>query len=644
MRRLDSRNTSGVVLLFIVTLAMVLPACREEGILVDRNRAPETFLTVAPPETTNADYLVHLYWHGEDKDGVVTRYMWFRSDTLRTLKPYLESEMELLDWNPEARASDYVRGHFTMATDTIITFKGYDDNTGALLNRQAFHIVALDDMGRMDQTPARIQFFAKVDCVPVTKFWTSHDGIDWTTYESSLLDTISMFQPVHIRFWAETCNDHITGYRWIYGGKVYPDENNDGVPEWKIPPPETLTVSINNDVQEFLPSGDLYLKVLARDDAGSVSKANILTGEGVCQIVINHDPDTRILYGDNYFTMQSGDTAIRTIEFSDGAIDTLPYNSRLRLHYMGWDDTKDILEYDPPLPIRFQYMFERWGRAFDGSSSNYSTPWYPTKKAEDTNCYADEDSVTMRVGSNEYIFAARAFDEQYRSDGTPDTVRFYGNYSPNIDQAELGIYSPPFSENFIPITSDTLYINIATPMLAMGDTCNAYSVSPNPETGLITYFYRFLIKASGHDDRRDPPDSGIRSWMFSIETEEDYYYRKEEEWISDFPVNEMEQECIFKLVVPADSTYSYMWPDSSFVSQQPGWMGDQVLVVYGKDIRGGDWFDEGIRCVSPSFDPDDPCEMTSLGSWCTSRRYPSNYARSDSRTINFYIKLIYFVP
>ena len=70
----------------------------------------------------------------------------------------------------------------------------------------------------------------------------------------------------------------------------------------------------------------------------------------------------------------------------------------------------------------------------------------------------------------------------------------------------------------------------------------------------------------------------------------------------------------------------------------------RIIVVYGKDIRGGDWFDEGIRCVSPSFDPDDPCEMTSLGSWCTSRRYPSNYARSDSRTIIFYIKLIYFVP
>ena len=249
MKRFNSRNIIGLVMLSVLVLLVMLPACRQEQDPLDRNRAPETVLTVAPPETINAEYRVHMYWYGEDKDGIVTRFMWYRSDTLRTLRPDLEPELDLLDWNPEARKDDYESGTFTMANDTVIVFTGFDVTTGAMLNRQAFHIVSVDDGGRMDKTPARVQFFAKVNCIPEVKFWFESETVGRKPYVPGDYDTISMFEPFCIRFIGATCNNLINGYQWIYGGSVYPDYNGDGIPDWYIPaydPPETVQVCIGN--------------------------------------------------------------------------------------------------------------------------------------------------------------------------------------------------------------------------------------------------------------------------------------------------------------------------------------------------------------------------------------------------------------
>lgn len=648
MRRVTYAVEAAIVTL--VVILMILPACRKEAEPIDRNRPPETYLTMAPPETTSADYRVHLYWHGMDKDGVVTKFIWYRSDTLLTLDPIGEPDIELLDWDPEARKEDYLKGRFTLKSDSVFIFKGFDTKAGAKQNRQAFHIVAVDDGGLIDPSPVRLQFFARVKGIPEVKFWTQLDpDIPPKPYNSENPDTISMFNPFKVCFTANTVNNIITGYRWIYSGESHPDYNDDGVPDWYIPlfdPPETVCVDLPNTGEESLPSGDFYFRVIARDEAGALSKSDIITGEGACNIVVNHDPDVRVLRAECFFWNKRGADSSIVLEYDDlwdSKPDTLPYNSRLRFHYAGWDDLDDIatLEYPPPneIPIRFQFMFERFGLDENGSRSSYATLWYPSARAEDTNRFADEDSTTMRVGTYNYLFAVRSFDEQYRPDGTPDSVYFYGNFPPKIDEMQIGYDSLVMDTQvvFVPISSDTVYIGLDKLFQFRPDTASAYDFEYDPENLKYTFYYSILLKGSGHDDDRDPPGSGIKGWKFIIDGPQDYYFRKENEWVYDNPIDEYFQELKFQITVPYDTVAHT--PDYTILDNPPGFLGEQHLEIRAKDINDKEKFLEGIRAISPEYDPATDSLITA-GKWIEVRRSPENYARLDTYRKVFYIKLV----
>jgi hypothetical protein len=635
----------------VLALTVFVPACRQEQEPLDRNRAPETFLTVAPPETTNAEYRVHLYWYGEDPDGIVTRYMWYRSDTLRTLRPDLEPELDLLDWNPEARKNDFERGTFTSATDTVIVFTGFDTETGAMLNRQAFHLVAVDDGGKMDKTPSRIQFFARVSCLPEVEYWFESETIPRKDYVVGELDTISMFEPFCVEFIGKTCNNVVNGYQWVYEGTIYPDFNDDGVPDWYIPAteyPETVQVCIENRDDTRISEGDFYFKVTARDEAGARSQSDILSGEGVFHVVVNHDPDTEILFGENFYTDRSGTPNEDIIDFADGEPDTLPYNSLLRMHYLGWDDPKDSLEFtDPPVPIRFQFKFERWGYGLNGGVASHRPAWMPEDGAEDTNCNSNEDSTTMRIGTYDYLFLAKAFDEQYRYDHTPDTVSFVGNFPPTIDKVAIAYDSIPYSPSLElkDFEGDTVYIAIGKPLTIRGaDTVASYMVEYDPVSGIWNQFFKMYINAGGHDDPRDPggPDYGVRGWWYSILAEEDFYYRNEESWTYDFDPDTMLQEISFRLVIPSDPDSPTPRPDPGFIEDPPLWMGHQDLRVRAADLSIKEIFNECIRAYSPIYADKDPCnELITPGRLNCQDRGVANYARQTSYNGWFYIKLVY---
>jgi hypothetical protein len=638
-------------LIVALLLILLLPACRREQEPLDRNRAPETYLTSSPMETTATDYRVRMYWHGTDEDGIVERYMWYISDTLLTLDPDRFPDSEQRDWNPAQRIADYLRGRFTTKTDTVFIFKGFDDRNLAQINRQAFHIVAIDDGGRIDESPARIQFLARVRGIPEVQFWLNYGGDD-KPYVPNALDTISMFTPFTVRFFATTINNVITGYRWSYGGTVYPDYNNDGSPDWLVPESQDQIVSIplSNTREDRLPSGTFNFKVVARDEAGALSTSDILSGEGVCRVVINHDPDSEILYGDCLYTPQSsGVLESLTVYFNDGIPDTLPYNSLLRMRYRGWDDPDDELEFtNPPLPIRFQFQYQRWGYDEYGArvAEKFSS-WYPLKIPEDTNPNADVedsdrdvDSTTLRIGSFNYRFFVRSHDEQDRPDGTPAVVFFVGNFPPAIDSVRAGFYDQAAPTLFRPATNDTIIIGwMGSLRASRGDTICPHNITVVPFVS-VTKHFRFCIRAGGHDDLRDPIGSGIKGWRYTFTNpilDLDYY--KEGEWQFDKPLNDLKQELVFSITVP----YKSNLPDAliqadSLIANPPGFLGLNYFRISAMDVKDTETFTEGIRGISPTFDEEG--NVIPANNWITNMYYFANYARRVHQSGVVYLKIV----
>ena len=664
MGRVKIRYAIELIVAGALALVMVLPACRKEEPPLDRNKAPETSLTSAPAETTATDYRVHMYWRGADNDGVVTRYMWYLSDTLVTLDPENNPDAEGLDWNPDARIADYVKGRFTTRTDTVITFTGFDATRGSQINRQAFHIVAIDDGGAIDPTPARLQFLARVKGIPVVHFWTNVGSGD-VPYDPLALDTISMFVPFTIKFRGQTVNNVITGYRWSYGSAVFPDYNGDGTPDWLIPADqsEIVSVELRNSGSEVIPSGIFNFKAIARDEAGALSRTDLATGVGVCRVVVNHDPDTKL---DPQcvlsFTPQNGVPQQMDVNFLDGIPDTLPDSSLVRMVYWGWDHPLDRanLQWDPPLPIRFQFQYNRWSIDETGARvADKLSPWYPLKNAEDTNpgagvsdLYRDRDSTTMRVGTFNYRFLVRSFDEQKRPDGTPAVVSFVGNFPPRVDSIKAGFYTrqgvtpPPADRRFVWARNDTIVIGWnSSQVVARGDTLCPYAVKVSPENrGTITRSYRYTVIAGGHDDRRDPPRSGIKGWKYGVfDPDEDRTYYKEGEWQFDKPLNALEQEIAFDIIapywkgVPEAPAYNRTVTDS-LVANPPLFLGGQTITVSGLDYKDTQSFKEGIRGESPEFDANG--NVIPGNHWIENEYYFANYARRDTRQIPLFLKLV----
>jgi hypothetical protein len=647
MRRFKSGKSLEFIVIITLVFVSFLPACRKEGPSLDRNRAPETFITNAPPETTEADYRVHIYWRGTDEDGIVTRYIWYISDTVMTLDPIHNPDAELVDWNPEARRSDYLLGRFTAKNDSTFIFEGFDASRLALINRQAFHVASIDDAGKIDPTPARLQFLARVNGIPAVEFWTViYDEEE--LFDFNNLDTISMGTPFSIRFLASTVNNVITGYRWSYEGSIYP-VGDDGITSWFIPntdPPETVQVDLSNMGDEALADGTFYFKVIARDEAGALSSSDILTGQGVCIVVINHDPNTRIIGGQCFYANQvTGEQDTMDVDFRDGVLDTLPYRSRIRFDYLGWDDPKDAEsnQQNPRVPIRFQFRYQR---QYEPGVAFFRSSWMPQSGAEDTNPGADlendslnvinRDSTTMIVGSFDYEFYVRSFDEEYRSDGTPDTVKFVANFPPKIDSIKVG-YLDAF-ENFIALSDDTLRLFWGVGVPSHPEAIAPYEVTlPNPVDLTVTAYYRFYIKATGHDHWKDPPGSGIKAWLYRMyDPDYDYAYKNEGEWLFDQPLNTMLLPLVIR--IKSDAALYYLYPDS-VVNNPPPFMGEQELSVMGKDISDSEITRMCIRAITPAFDENG--DVIS-GNYLICQNYRlATVARFHALNKNFYMKLMH---
>jgi hypothetical protein len=136
---------------------------------VDRNKAPETWITAAPFDTITIErgqvplpgtipIRFHVYWAGSDQDGAVSGYYWAVVETL-PIAP--EGGTPSL---PGPRAGDY---HYTTKSDSTFIFNVAEDFPD---RQHAFFVYSVDDKGKPDATPARFIFNAQDRFPPLPIF------------------------------------------------------------------------------------------------------------------------------------------------------------------------------------------------------------------------------------------------------------------------------------------------------------------------------------------------------------------------------------------------------------------------------------------------------------------------------------------
>jgi len=143
---------------------------------IDRNQPPETFITAAPfdtitlsksdptqnPGVATIPVRFHMYWAGSDQDGAVAGFYWAVTETLPG-----RDEFGNIPPLPGPKPSDY---HYTTRTDSTFVFKvaeNVPDRT------HAFFIYAVDNLGKVDPTPARFIFSAQDKYKPIPIFLVS---------------------------------------------------------------------------------------------------------------------------------------------------------------------------------------------------------------------------------------------------------------------------------------------------------------------------------------------------------------------------------------------------------------------------------------------------------------------------------------
>src|SRR5215831_2570217 len=165
----------GVV--FFIFAAYVAIGCRAPLTPnIDRNQAPETWITAAPFDTITLKndrgnpigfpfpgtipVRFHLYWTGSDKDGAVVGFYWAVVETVARVP---EGQFFLPNL-PGPKPQDY---HYTTKTDSTFIFQVAED----IPDRQhAFFIYAVDNLGKPDPTPARFIFNALDRFPPIPIF------------------------------------------------------------------------------------------------------------------------------------------------------------------------------------------------------------------------------------------------------------------------------------------------------------------------------------------------------------------------------------------------------------------------------------------------------------------------------------------
>ena len=477
--------------------ATLLFGCRAfEPEVVIVNNPPETYIMGAPAETTGGYFHFHVYWYGSDVDGTVERFVWALTDT-SVQDIDTDDDEEDVRFNPALNISTLEIGRYTTRTDTVFNFSL---NQGSVLAYDmTLHMVAVDDRGDFDQTPARLHFISNALGNPEV-FFEKKIGVDqWTAFADS--DTIAYGEPFTLRWYGTTRNIRSFTQEMLVAADTVPeglppDAPRDGLLGFKFRLPEVECDEsredcwnprewddANGDSVSYF--GSVTQRSFANDGSSSSIYGQRLTSgihellvntidvAGVevpitkqkLNIVMNFDPDTRLLkneadplpaafpgvytYSDPliypYYRVFNADGTIDEYTFVEN--DTIPDRSYAVFKAIGHDDPRD-LKLDPAAGVSFQALFDAVGIYNQIAPYRFTADYGEVHRTEEwqpdydqcTDCWS-ADTLGFEVGPFEYTFRMRTVDEHGKRDGTADSFHFWGNFPPCVQCIEVLNYT-----------------------------------------------------------------------------------------------------------------------------------------------------------------------------------------------------------
>lgn len=405
---------SGGLILLAVVACLYLASCRRlPPSNVDRNKAPETYVTLAPAESLVAFYRAHLYWMGGDPDGSIAYY-----------------EIAVTDSNevPGQNLDEGTGYTKTIKSDSTFIFKA-DPATEQQLLGYRFYVRAVDNEGKADPTPAVAYFVARNDNYPVVVFrpglltwqdrfgntlerlWTSNDPdspTDTAGVEACYSATWGGFDPDPGGFLVGF--DYKLGSQLTYRGGTLADTAISGC--W------APGVGRKQIVQ-----------VRAVDDGGLRSAQDY-----TLSTILNFDPQTLIAHPSD----QNPDgTPVIGRYFEDNGV-IFPSGTTLkddrhdfvRVRFTGFDDIRDKQATPDDLGI-LAFEYRQLYRSDSGDIYG-GTSFVEIPDGEDG--YAEypalNDLSLIQLGSGDHLIQIRAKDKLLVPDLTPDFVQISVNYRP----------------------------------------------------------------------------------------------------------------------------------------------------------------------------------------------------------------------
>ena len=490
------KRTTFVLMAAVVVLVVSMFGCRDElGTDLDTNLPPDTYITGAPAESTTAFYKVHLFWYGDDTDGVVVGYEYVITDSMPA-------------------DEDTLTYAYTTRTDSIFAFP-VEANQQVVGHR--FYVRAIDDQGAEDPEPA-ITFFGVADLIAPTPVFEvaraydpdSPDVFRDITSENPVVptDTINAGWDVHFEWSGFDADSMITetGEK-IRAGEVMQYEyllrGRDSAP---------LLVSRDDTTATYddLGNGVYVFQLRAVDDAGFMG-----LDPKQRSFVWNYDPQTY------FFDPRGDDLRPRVIATSEDAWegeleffagDTIPMSGRhtsssSRVHKV--DIRFELWGVDPDDELevgvsRFQY---RKGVARYETATN--NPEYDPTDPEE-RAYAAfielEDQTTTSISL--YV---RCFDGYGQPDGSAAIFPLYINRGPILLDTLAVVGGEPvmqYPSRFEPIPMDSVR--------AWGNRIPIRLKASDPDSTTHFFKYQLVISPSGgalYGPESDDTDEIFETWL-----------------------------------------------------------------------------------------------------------------------------------